>query len=339
MGLRAGAVKHDNFKIAAYALVQAGVDMVSACRGGCALGIVSQIFSLTRGADRKICAELSINEKCAFEAAYGAASLGIKAACVLGKDGLNAAFAPLVRALEKPIDGGLVIMVIDDRGENNRCGERDIGLMASLFGISVYGPVSSKMMNETVLDAVTSSVKQRKPIIIECGQEFSWTRARRSSVPLLSEMGNAFPHVLFLNEGPRYSLHGGSEEGCDVPLMSEPVAFAAGLFDVLSQDRCPLQIVVSMEDLTFFGYCLATLTDAVRKHKKFTLVVADGGAYPLAVESALAALGISFVRVVDSDDIGATTKAVREAFEYLHEDGSKPAIIVRKCDPAILVEP
>ena len=97
-------------------LVEAGIELAAAYPGTPSSEILPGIVEFKRMEKKDIHTEWSTNEKCAFEVAFGAASIGKKAACFMKQAGLNVAFASLLKALEKPIDGGLVIVSCDDLG-------------------------------------------------------------------------------------------------------------------------------------------------------------------------------------------------------------------------------
>jgi hypothetical protein len=82
---------------------------------------------------REVHTEWSTNEKCALEVAFGAASIGKKAACFMKQVGLNVAFASLMKAFERPIDGGLVIVSCDDPGPQSSQTDLLLCCMASPY--------------------------------------------------------------------------------------------------------------------------------------------------------------------------------------------------------------
>ena len=363
-------------EIIARELVQAGVQMVTACRGAPGSEVLFQISSFKRSRPEEVYTAWSINEKCAFEVAYGAASLGKKAACFIGKVGINVAFASIMKALEKPIDGGLVIVVCDDPGLQSSDQEQGVGLMAPLFNIPVYVPVSPKEAADATFQALSHSVEHKKPVIVRTlgGVISPDSSAEKVVMDIKAEQGSsgigtglprgisfstiqsAFPEAFFLGAAycfPFGTVHEDAHAFLD---MGGGVAFAAGLYDAFNQDNKPFQIVVSVESSLFFCTGLTALYDAVQKEKKFILLITDSGgamktktegtsqtngsfdscSQSVRVEGIAKAFGISFVKIIRPNDAPLMIGAMREALEYLKEERSRPAVIIVRQEPVPL---
>ena len=162
-------------------LVEAGIELAAAYPGTPSSEILPGIVEFKRMEKKDIHTEWSTNEKCAFEVAFGAASIGRKAACFMNQAGLNVAFASLLKALEKPIDGGLVIVSCDDPGPQSSQTEQDTRLAASLYGITVFDPASPKEAADVAFYALNYSFEHKKPVIIRSTHRVSHAR---ESVPL-----------------------------------------------------------------------------------------------------------------------------------------------------------
>jgi len=70
-------------------------------------------------------AEWCVNEKVAFEVAYGAAMSGARAMVSMKQVGLNVAADPLMTGAYLGVKGGLVIVVADDPGPHSSQNEQD----------------------------------------------------------------------------------------------------------------------------------------------------------------------------------------------------------------------
>ena len=162
-------------------LVEAGIELAAAYPGTPSSEILPGIVEFKRMEKKDIHTEWSTNEKCALEVAFGAASIGKKAACFMKQVGLNVAFASLLKALEKPIDGGLVIVSCDDPGPQSSQTEQDTRLVASLYGITVFDPASPKEAADVAFYALNYSFEHKKPVIIRSTHRVSHAR---ESVPL-----------------------------------------------------------------------------------------------------------------------------------------------------------
>lgn len=175
-------------------LVEAGIELASAYPGTPSSEILPGIVDFKRMEKREVHTEWSTNEKCALEVAFGAASIGKKAACFMKQVGLNVAFASLMKAFERPIDGGLVIVSCDDPGPQSSQTEQDTRLIASLYGITVFDPASPKEAADVAFHVLNYSFEHKKPVIIRSTHRVSHAR---ESVPLYTPGAR----TVVLNEG------------------------------------------------------------------------------------------------------------------------------------------
>lgn len=162
-------------------LVEAGIELAAAYPGTPSSEILPGIVEFKRMEKKDIYTEWSTNEKCALEVAFGAASIGRKAACFMKQVGLNVAFASLLKALEKPIDGGLVIVSCDDPGPQSSQTEQDTRLIASLYDITVFDPASPQEAADVAFYALNYSFEYKKPVIIRSTHRVSHAR---EAIPL-----------------------------------------------------------------------------------------------------------------------------------------------------------
>ena len=169
-----------NFAIAR-GLVEAGVELAAAYPGTPSSEILPGIVEFKRMENKDIHTEWSTNERCAFEVAYGAASIGKKSACFMKQVGLNVAFASVLKALEKPIDGGLVIVSCDDPGPQSSQTEQDTRLLASLYNITVFDPASPQEAADIAFYALNYSFEHKKPVIVRSTHRVSHAR---EAIPL-----------------------------------------------------------------------------------------------------------------------------------------------------------
>jgi indolepyruvate ferredoxin oxidoreductase alpha subunit len=227
-------------------LVEAGVELAAAYPGTPSSEILPGIVEFKRMEKKDIHTEWSTNEKCALEVAFGAASIGKKAACFMKQVGLNVAFASLLKALEKPIDGGLVIVSCDDPGPQSSQTEQDTRLVASLYGITVFDPASPQEAADVAFYALNYSFEHKKPVIIRSTHRVSHAR----------EAVHLYPpgtRTVVLNEGIQHSDPDSSASSPHAP-CPEPSAISASRFtlhasrylnDSLSTIHRPLGVVAS----------------------------------------------------------------------------------------------
>jgi indolepyruvate ferredoxin oxidoreductase, alpha subunit len=510
-----------NFAIAR-GLVEAGLDLAAAYPGTPSSEIIPGVVEFNKREQLHIHAEWSTNERCAFEVAFGAASAGKKAACMMKQVGLNVAFPPLLRARRKAIKGALVIISCDDPGPQSSQTEQDTRLIGTLFGLPVFDPASPEEASDIAYFALQYSFEHKVPVIVRSTHRVSHARESVSLYPpgtrqvtlshgILNRPGNEvkgqqgsgkaklgivasgmsysiamdavremsladvvpvykvvqiFPmeagltdfvkrcgKVLVLEEtdttleslidnGPKvFGRTNGYVPGAgeltydvirnilervakklqitaqqftadylieeslkDVPFVARPpklcagcphrasfyamryafpkavfpgdigcytlgismgavdtcidmggaVTMASGFYDAFNQDGVLMPIVASVGDSTFFHACLEPLYDAVKKKKKFILVIMDNsttamtGMQPtpqsgmsaqgasagsVKIEDIVKGFGVEHLKILDPYDVPFMVKTLKDAFAYLKDNQNGPAVIIarREC--------
>ncbi|MEM4830555.1 MAG: hypothetical protein QW417_06940 [Zestosphaera sp.] len=84
-----------------------------------------------------IYAEWSVNEKVAFEAAYGASLAGVNALTAMKHVGMNVAADPLMSSAYTGVEGALVVVTADDPSMHSSQNEQD----NRWYGVHAYIPV------------------------------------------------------------------------------------------------------------------------------------------------------------------------------------------------------
>jgi len=518
-------------------LVEAGLELAAAYPGTPSSEIIPGIIEFNRREKGNIHAEWSVNERCALEAAFGAASAGKKAACMMKQVGLNVAFPPLLKARRKRLKGALVIVSCDDPGPQSSQTEQDTRLLATLFGIPVFDPASPKEASDVAYTALKYSAEKHIPVILRSTHRVSHAREAvqlyspgvrpvlpmenvsapnvmpdtsyvpaklgiiasgmsysivsdviselgletlvpvykvikmpqvKSSIPgqrlngleqqdenlefdkfinnmdrilvieetdsvlealidngnkvygrlngyvpdageltydivrdvverisadleirvsnkfmpdpLIDEslkgvqfpprppklcagcahrasffaMRQAFPKAIFPGDIGCYTL-GISQGAVDTCLdMGSSVTMASGFYDTINQDGKSIPILASVGDSTFFHACLPPLYDAVKKQKRFVLVIMDNGTTAMTgmqptpqtgimadgthggqvlMENIIEGFGVAFLRILDPFDISHMINTIKEAEAYISKNNNGPAIIIarREC--------
>ena len=114
----------------------------------------------------KIYVEWSVNEKVAFETAYGAAISGAYALTAMKHVGLNVASDPLMSSSYTGVEGALVIVSADDPSmwsSQNEQDNRYYGLHALIPVIEPYDPQSA---HDLTIEAFKLSSKVKHPVIL-----------------------------------------------------------------------------------------------------------------------------------------------------------------------------
>lgn len=158
-------------------LVEAGLEIAAAYPGTPSSEILPGVVYFKNREGLTIHTEWSSNELCAFEVAFGAAAYGgARAACFMKQVGLNVAFPALLKAHEKVLEGGLVIVSCDDPGPQSSQTEQDTRLLAALYGIPVFDPASPGEAADVAYYALDWSFKNKVPVIIRSTHRVSHAR-------------------------------------------------------------------------------------------------------------------------------------------------------------------
>ena len=172
-----------NYSIAR-GLVEAGLELAAAYPGTPSSEIIPGIIEFNKREKGHIHAEWSTNERCAFEVAFGAASIGKKAACMMKQVGLNVAFPSLLGARRKKIKGGFVIICCDDPGPQSSQTEQDTRLIAALLNIPVFDPSSPKEAGDAACYAMEYSYEHKVPVIVRSTHRVSHARENITMYPI-----------------------------------------------------------------------------------------------------------------------------------------------------------
>ena len=230
-----------NFAIAR-GLVEAGLELAAAYPGTPSSEIIPGVVEFNKREHGHIHAEWSTNERCAFEVAFGAASAGKKAACMMKQVGLNVAFAPLLRARRKAINGALVIVSCDDPGPQSSQTEQDTRLIATLFGLPVFDPASPEEASDVAYFALQYSFEHKVPVIVRSTHRVSHARESVSLYPPGSRTVKLSQGVL-TEPGPENS--GKAKLGIVASGMSYSIAVDA-VREMSLNDMVPIYKVVQV---------------------------------------------------------------------------------------------
>ena len=118
----------------------------------------------------------SVNEKVAFEVAYGAAVGGVRSLFACKHVGLNVAMDPLMTASYAGVEAGFVVVVCDDPGMHSSQNEQDsrwVGVFSKLPVLEPSTPAEAKMF---VAEAFTISEKFDTPVIMRLTTRISHSK-------------------------------------------------------------------------------------------------------------------------------------------------------------------
>ncbi|MHC5083402.1 MAG: thiamine pyrophosphate-dependent enzyme [Planctomycetota bacterium] len=143
----------------------------------------------------------SVNEKVAYEVAYGAAVGGVRSLFACKHVGLNVAMDPLMTSSYAGVTGGFVIVVCDDPGMHSSQNEQDtrwVGIYAKLPVLEPSSPAEAKMF---VGEAFKISEKYDTPVIVRMTTRISHTKedialGKRTTVKTVKLVPNMRKYVM-----------------------------------------------------------------------------------------------------------------------------------------------
>ena len=143
--------------------LDAGVQLVTGYPGSPSTATVDALLRL---APPQVQIEWAINEKSAFDAAFGASLAGVRALLCLKSVGLNVALDSLMVSNLAPGDGGFVILAGDDPGGWGSQNEQDSRLLAAAAEVPLLEPASAARARETMRRAFGLSEEFRLPVVV-----------------------------------------------------------------------------------------------------------------------------------------------------------------------------
>lgn len=148
----------------AYGLFEGGLEASFAYPGTPSSEITEKLLEISKGNDIYI--EWSINEKVAYENAYGVSLTGRRSCAIMKHVGLNVAADPLITSAYTGIVGGLVIVVADDPSAYSSQNEQDSRRYWQFAKIVCFEPSSIQEAKDICSFAFQFSEKVSLPVII-----------------------------------------------------------------------------------------------------------------------------------------------------------------------------
>lgn len=158
----------------AYGALEAGVDYVTGYPGSPATGVVDALLHL---AGDQVRIEWAINEKSAFDAAFGASLAGFRALLCLKSVGLNVALDSLMVSNLAAGDGGFVILVGDDPGGWGSQNEEDSRPLVAAAEVPLLEPTSLEDALPVMQHAFDLSERFRIPVAVRITRALTLDRA------------------------------------------------------------------------------------------------------------------------------------------------------------------
>lgn len=145
-------------------VIEAGVKVITGYPGTPSSEVIMTLQRYSNQVDMYV--EWAVNERVAFEIAYGAAISGLRAMVTMKAPGLNVASDPLLSAAYSGIDGGLVVLVADDPGPHTTQTEQDSRWYAKLAKLPMISPSSPQEAKDYTKIAFDLSEEVNLPIIL-----------------------------------------------------------------------------------------------------------------------------------------------------------------------------
>lgn len=145
----------------AYGAYEAGVSVTTSYPGTPATEILETFFQW-----KEVKAQWSVNEKVAFEVAWGAAVAGVRSLYVSKHVGLNVAMDPLMSASYTGINAGFVIVVGDDPGIHSSQNEQDTRWVARYAKLPLIEPANGEEAYKFIKKAFSISEKFDTPVLL-----------------------------------------------------------------------------------------------------------------------------------------------------------------------------
>ena len=166
----AGKRQTNGLEALALGTLSAGVRVVTGYPGSPATGLWEAVIGLDRSGlapgGQLLHAEWAINEKVAFEIAFGAATSGLASLVVTKGVGFNVLVDPIMTANLSGVRGGLVVAAGDDPGAAWSQNEQDTRPLAAACQLPVLEPTSAELGAETMRSAFALSRRLALPVVV-----------------------------------------------------------------------------------------------------------------------------------------------------------------------------
>ena len=187
-------------QILARGALEAAVDYVTGYPGSPATGVVDALLEMAGGGVR---VEWAVNEKSAFDAAFGASLAGQRALLCLKSVGLNVALDSLMVSNLAAGDGGFVILVGDDPGGWGSQNEEDSRPLVAAAEVPLLEPTSLEDARGVMVEAFRLSERFRVPVAVRMTRALAVERAPVTLGPLPEPVSR---RGAFERQGDRFNV-------------------------------------------------------------------------------------------------------------------------------------
>jgi indolepyruvate ferredoxin oxidoreductase, alpha subunit len=154
--------------------IEAGLQVFAAYPGTPSSELSETLIDLSK--ERNFYAEWSVNEKVAFELAFGASMCGVRSMTAMKMVGLNVAHDPLMSATYIGTVGGMVLVDADDPGIWSSQNEQDNRYIAEQAYLPILEPCSPQEAKDMTVDAFQLSEQLNQIIMLRSVTRISHAR-------------------------------------------------------------------------------------------------------------------------------------------------------------------
>ncbi|MDD3471546.1 MAG: indolepyruvate ferredoxin oxidoreductase subunit alpha [Syntrophaceae bacterium] len=147
-------------------LIEAGCSVATGYPGTPSSEIMESLAKWKKELGHRAYLEWSINEKVAFEVAYGASLAGARSAVTMKMVGLNVASDAYLSATYLGVRGGMVLIVADDPGPHSSQTEQDSRFFAWLAKAPAFDPSTPVEALEMIKRAYEISERYEIPVML-----------------------------------------------------------------------------------------------------------------------------------------------------------------------------
>ncbi|MDQ1239275.1 MAG: indolepyruvate ferredoxin oxidoreductase, alpha subunit [Thermodesulfobacteriota bacterium] len=147
-------------------IIESGCLVAAAYPGTPSSEVMESLVRWKNSLAHSIYLEWSVNEKVAFETAYGASLAGCRSVAAMKMVGMNVASDSFLSAAYLGIRGGLVVVVADDPGPHSSQTEQDSRFFAWFAKVPVLDPGTPREAKDMAMEAFEISERYEVPVIL-----------------------------------------------------------------------------------------------------------------------------------------------------------------------------
>jgi len=145
-------------------LIEAGASVVTGYPGTPSSEVIMTLHEF--GVGSEVYVEWAVNERVAFEVAYGASIGGARAAVTMKAPGASVALDPIISSAYGGVEGGLMVLVADDPGPHTTQTEQDNRWLGFIAKLPVLSPSSPQEAKDLAVSSFDLSEQTKLPVVL-----------------------------------------------------------------------------------------------------------------------------------------------------------------------------